>query len=182
MLDPPKVISDVVESLIGAVYVDAGFSSGRNAINHLLDPVFQHLAKPRSSFDDIPLKHPKKLMQELGGSLLTIISSTERELATSKTEQLVWHGSGWRKLDPKSQIYVAGIQFIGSDLVLVADSSPAVARSRACAFVVCMLEQEPDLLQRLRTVNSLVERSSMLHVKDDDLDDESDEINDELPI
>jgi dsRNA-specific ribonuclease len=186
VLDPPKVISDVVESLIGAVYLDAGFACGRAAVTKLLDPVFQYLSRPRDAFDDLPLKHPKKVMQEIGGNLLAIISYNESELAAMKKEQrektLVWHGSGWRKLDPKSQNYVAGIQFVGNDLILVSDISPVVARSRACAFVVCMLEQAPDLLERLKTVNSFVERSNMMLSRNDDADDEDDDIDDILPV
>ncbi|KAF8676304.1 hypothetical protein HU200_047181 [Digitaria exilis] len=72
LLDPPKVLSDIVESLIGAIYFDSNFDQDE------VWRVFQNLADPLISLETLG-KHPVS-------ELLEFCQKTHRELKIVKDE------------------------------------------------------------------------------------------------
>jgi hypothetical protein len=86
LIDPPKAISDIVEAVLGAVHVDGGFCDGQAAALRLMSPIFNVLLEARKEKKKISLKHPKKVMQELG-EILELYSSSESDFAMSERKK-----------------------------------------------------------------------------------------------
>ena len=73
--DPPKVVPDVVEALIGAVHVDSGLNNGQNAALHVIAPLLQslsHLLAHDSSTGLGGLLHPKQNLYEISGGIVSV--------------------------------------------------------------------------------------------------------------
>ena len=78
--DPPKVIPDVVEALIGAAHVDLGFDQGQNAALHVLDPIIRSISSMCSvslsaDFSLWSLKgilHPKQHLFEMTSGIVRV--------------------------------------------------------------------------------------------------------------
>jgi Ribonuclease III domain len=160
LLDPPKVIADIVESLIGAIYVDGGLEAGMEAARTLLKPVLDVLLTDGEYID---LVHPKKKLQELVGELLVVETTWED---TFHQKILLLDGSSLRPADPYGTQGIGYVSFMDTILVAVSDSSRAVARNKACAIIVQVLTSDLNLLQRLQNLRYMVEsnttaRSSM---------------------
>ena len=81
--DPPKVAADVVEALIGAVYLDSGLADGIMASIHILTPMLKVLEIIFVQGDNLIMMHPKKTMQEFGGRLLIMNVMKEEEFAST---------------------------------------------------------------------------------------------------
>jgi hypothetical protein len=164
-----------VEAVLGAVHVDGGFSEGQKAARHILRPVIGFLASNQA----IGIKHPKKSLQEIGGELLELSVSREADFAVSKDGVEIWVGRQWGEADKDGSNYVASIGFMGLTLLAVLDASALVARNRACAFMVTILEQNPELLGRFRAVRFQIETAMDTKGKGDNSDYiELDEAND----
>jgi hypothetical protein len=160
LLDPPKVIADIVESLIGAIYVDGGLEAGMEAARTLLKPVLDVLLTHGEYID---LVHPKKKLQELVGELL-VVETTWEDTFHQKIPLL--DGNSLRPADPYGTQGIGYVSFMDTILVAVSDSSRAVARNKACAIIVQVLTSDLNLLQRLQNLRCMVEsttttRSSM---------------------
>ena len=163
--DPPKVAADVVEALIGAVYRDSGLEAGIAAVSKILLPLFQCLVKMHARDRTIDTMHPRKMMQEIGGSLLLLKISREERFASNKPEARLWTGRRWVAPRLDSQDFVASVECLGIDLVCVSDGSAEVAGNRACALVVAMLRRSPSLLSRVQSIRTLVESSATKETK-----------------
>ena len=66
--DPPKCLSDIVESVIGSVFVDSGLESALQVASHILNPVVRSVSKTligsgisKRTWD---LLHPKQFLNE----------------------------------------------------------------------------------------------------------------------
>ena len=78
--DPPKIIADVVEALIGAAHVDLGFDQGQNAALHVLDPIIRSISSMcsislPSNFSLWSLKgilHPKQHLFEMTSGIVRV--------------------------------------------------------------------------------------------------------------
>lgn len=75
--DPPKVIPDVVEALIGAAHVDLGFNLGQQAALNVIEPIRQSISSISVSPD--PSKgslegvlHPKQHLFELTNGIVRV--------------------------------------------------------------------------------------------------------------
>ncbi|CAB9506327.1 Dicer-like protein 1 [Seminavis robusta] len=156
--NPPKVAADVVEALIGAVYMDSGFASGVAAVSRILKPMCTVLQEIQARGDkSIVMVHPKKAMQELGGSVLELKVMREEKFAALKPDIPVWLGKRWGKAKLDGQRYVGCIECLGDTLISVSDASSEVAGNRACALAVELLEKDVQLTTRLKTVRTMVE-------------------------
>ena len=159
--DPPKVAADVVESVIGAVYMDSGFASGISAVGRVLSPLLPVLEKLYAKNSKLIMMHPKKAMQEMAGSLLAVKVMREEDFASQHPKTSVWLGRRWGKasLDGHGK-FVGSVDCLGFNAVSVLDSSSEVAGNRACALAVAMLKKYPKLLSRVQEGRTLVESSS----------------------
>ena len=71
LLDPPKVIPDVVEALIGASHVDLGFEQGQKAALHVLQPIIKSISNPSlGSLQGI--LHPKQHLYEMTSGIIRV--------------------------------------------------------------------------------------------------------------
>jgi hypothetical protein len=163
--DPPKAIADTVEAVIGAVHVDGGHAEGQKAVLQLLAPILDVLFQARTEKKEIYVKHPKKIMQEMGGELLELSSASEADFAASKGEVPVWFGSKWGTADRDGTSYIASIEVLGSTILAVSDPSVVVARNRACALITATLERDHTLLNRLQACRVKVESNISLAAK-----------------
>lgn len=157
--DPPKLCADVVESLIGAVYLDSGLAPGLSAVSKILKPLYRCLLLHERD-GTIDTMHPRKVMQEMGGKLLTLDITREEDFASRNPKARVWLGRRWGFPRLDSQDYVASVMCLGVAIVCLSDRSSEVAGNRACAFTVSMLRRNPSLLRRVQSGRTLVESSS----------------------
>jgi hypothetical protein len=164
LIDPPKVIADIMESLIGAIYVDVGLEAAMQACRNLLKPVLD-VVLVSTVPDTIVLEHPKKRLQELVGSLL-VVDVTWEDAFQQQGTPLV-DGNHLRFADPQGTHAIAYIHFMDTILLAVSDPSRAVARNKACAIMVQVLTCQVELLQRLQGLRHIVERAMMTHVSTD---------------
>jgi len=155
--DPPKCLADIVESVIGAIYMDGGLASGMAAALTILAPICEALSKWKDEGRYIDLAHPKKTMQELVGSLLLLSSTWEDNFATSTSARQVLEGNSWRPVDPYNSNAVGHVDMNHSTLVAVADASVSVARNRACGIIVALLRSNPALMEKLGDLRRRVE-------------------------
>lgn len=157
MPDPPKVISDVVEAVLGAAHVDGGFGDGQDAALTILKPITQLLTTPTDPHCTERLSNPKTVMHALAGEFLRITVSKEEDFARSKSNELVWQGDQWRNADEEAADYVATISCLGKDVLSIVETTRKSARNRACAMVVALMEDDPELLQELQRVRGAID-------------------------
>jgi hypothetical protein len=143
LIDPPKAISDVVEAVLGAVHFDGGFCDGQAAALQLMSPILNVLLKARKEKKEISLKHPKKVMQELGGELLELYSSSESDFAMSERKTDVLFGGKWGNAHTDGSNFIATAEILGSIMAAVSDPSAIVGRNKACALIVSTLQMNP---------------------------------------
>jgi hypothetical protein len=159
--DPPKPISDVVESILGAVHVDGGFAAGQKATLHLMNSVFQVIEKAAKESGvgvlDKVMKHPKKLLQEISGELLEIVSCSEPKFATLYPEGRVLYRDTWRRPTNDVSCYVSFVKILGTLVVAVADESLVVSKNNVSALIAHALKANPDLIERFKICRSTVE-------------------------
>ena len=163
--DPPKVAADIVEALIGAVFMDSGFESGIDASLRILEPMCSALQAIRDKDSSIVMVHPKKVLQEIGGSVLELKVIREDKFASLKPTTPLWLGKRWGTARPDGTCFVACIECLGTAIVSVSDPSIEVAGNRACALMVEMLTRDSGLLARLKTLRTMVESCSSREAK-----------------
>lgn len=155
--DPPKVISDVVEAILGAAHVDGGFVDGQEAALTILKPITNLLQTSEDPDCTERLSNPKTVMHALAGEFLCITVSKEEDFAHSKPSELVWQGDQWRNADEEALDYVATISCLGEDVVSIVETTRKSARNRACAMVVALMEDDPELLVELQRVRAAID-------------------------
>jgi hypothetical protein len=164
--DPPKVAADVVEALIGAVFMDSGFESGMAASTKILTPMYAVIQDIQTKDSGIVMMHPRKALQEMGGSVLELKVMREDKFAAFNPETPVWVGKRWgnAQLDGTTR-FIGCIECLGTSIVAVSDPSSDVAGNRACAMAAEILRRDLGLLARLKTVRAMVERNSSREAK-----------------
>ena len=160
-----------MEAVLGAVHVDGGFFEGRKATLQVLDPILSFLQKARRDQREVSVKHPKKVLQEMGGELFELSSAAESDFALSRDSARVWFGRHMGEADREGCNYIASIELLGSCVLALADVSPVVARNRACAMMVAFLEKNQEVLARFKQCRYNVE-STMLKSSNDEVDEE----------
>lgn len=148
--DPPKALADIVESLIGAVYVRGGIEAGLTAVRTLLKPVLDVLLTYGCEMD---VMHPKKRLQEMVGEILVVESMSEDAF---QADVPILDGDLWRSSSRYGTHTIGYIQFQDQVLFAVADPSPSVARNKACAIIVQVLERNPEVLKGLQDLRHRV--------------------------
>jgi hypothetical protein len=77
VLDPPKIIPDIVEALIGVAHVDLGFERGQQSALHVLQPMLQSVSSMLLS-SDLSLAslkgilHPKQHLYEQTSGIVRV--------------------------------------------------------------------------------------------------------------
>jgi len=161
--DPPKSLSDIVESMFGAAYIDGGFEAGQNAVKHVLQPIVNALLRALScrNTKDMESKaremmHPKQYIHELGGGIINVKAWKEEKFALRKQNCLVWKNGSWRKCEGKGNNFIGLIESFGIDLVGIEESSSHVTRNRACAIAMEVFESNTDLIEKLKRFSLLL--------------------------
>ena len=169
-LDPPKVLADVVESLLGAVHLDAGLSEGKQAALTILKPITTLLQSPDNANCTARLNNPKTVMHILTGHCLCVATSKEEEFARKNASELVWQGDRWRHADEESVDYVATISCFGINLLSIVESTKKSARNRVCAMAVALMEDDPELLAELQVMRGTIdfEKANNPGINDDE--------------
>jgi len=157
--DPPKCLSDIVESLLGACYMDAGFEAGQKAAKYMLSPVLEALAREIGK-DDSEIKrrmmHPKQSLHETA-IFFQIKALTEEAFACLNMPCPIWRDHYWGTSCREGSGYVAVIQAFGFNVAAIHDKSAHVARNRACAICYHVLDQH--LKPLLKEVKLLVSKN-----------------------
>jgi dsRNA-specific ribonuclease len=149
--DPPKATADIMEAVLGAIHVHAGFEQSKEAALRILRPVLS-LAKETSLF----IQHPKTILQHLTGELMSVVVDTESEYCASQDE-LLWTGNKWRKAHQGRQQSVSRLQCGGVELPAVVGRSPNAATNHAYASVLAVLRSKPKLLNRFKAIRGKIQ-------------------------
>jgi len=174
--DPPKVLSDVVESMLGAAHVDGGFDAGRSAVIFTLKPIIDTITcalkhgdefNPNKYAKDI-FMHPKQELHEMGGGILCLKTWREEDFAGCQVECPLWCDSKWGEASEQGAGTVAVVQSLGINLVSALEQNTHVAKNRACALAVFAFHKFPDLMEKLKEV-----KKSISTPKEEEDDDES---------
>lgn len=172
-LDPPKVLADVVESLLGAAHIDGGFQEGKQAALAILKPITTLLQTADNANCTSRLNNPKTVMHTFAGDCLCVTVSKEEDLAGKNATELVWHGDRWRHADEEAVDYVATISCLGINVLSIVETTRKSARNRACAMAVALIEDDPALLAELQVVRTTIDLKKS-HNPGSDNDEEGD--------
>lgn len=157
LLDPPKVLADVVEALLGAAHINGGFCEGKLAALAILTPITTLLRTPSYANCTSRLNNPKTVMHALAGDSLCITVSKEEDFARTNPTELLWRGDEWRHADEEAVDYVATISCLGMNLLSIVETTRKSARNRACAMVAALMEDDPVLLAALQNVRGTID-------------------------
>lgn len=165
---PPKAIADIVEATFGAIHIDGGYLSGQRAVVKALDPVLSLLDK--ASEQNSLLRHPKRMLLEVGGKMTSLCTLDEGYLAKEEKGHgdKIWRGTDFQTPQRDSRRSVAVISCVGVNLIRVDDDTPSAATNRACSLILAVLNKNPKLLQRFETVRAMVMRSEGCSTNFDD--------------
>lgn len=145
--DPPKVIPDVVESLIGAVHVDQGVEAGQEAAAYVLRPLLDSVSKLLNNDlqDWVGVIHPKQHLYELAADFVNIKVIKEDKCNSMYLKDAV---NLCGRKDGNGYVAIVGCKsmIIGAAI----ESSKTGAVNVACALVVEMLKAKPSLVSQLR--------------------------------
>ena len=147
--DPPKVIPDVVEALIGAVHVDAGLHIGQQAALYVIAPLIQSLSNlltAEGSRNLTEILHPKQHLYEMTGGMVRVrVYKHDR----FDVHPRVWNfGNGGE--------YIGVVTGKGVVIAAVVDNSREKAVNLSCELAVQILKENPDIMPHLRGVNSII--------------------------
>jgi dsRNA-specific ribonuclease len=182
--DPPKTVSDVAESILGAVHVDGGFFAGQAAAQKFFGPVFEIVkgaATDNGSLIRI-LKHPKRALQEMTGELLDLTSLNEATFAATFPDwNRVLYSERWERPMDEGTSHVSAVTILDSPVVAVADESLSISKNQACLLFLKALEDNSNLALRLArcqskiasaTTSSIIGEGSREESDDDQPDEE----------
>jgi len=162
---------------LGAAHVDGGFGDGQEAALTILKPITNLLQTSEDPDCTERLSNPKTVMHALAGDFLCISVSKEGDFARCHPTELVWQGDQWRNADEEAADYVATISCLGEDVLSIVETTRKSARNRACAMVVALMGDDPELLEELQRVRGAIdnEKSQEMTSNDDTSDDGSSE-------
>jgi dsRNA-specific ribonuclease len=150
--DPPKTVSDVFESLLGAIHMDGGFAAGQAAATKILTPVFGIVDIARlnpASLLEI-FTPPKRALQEATGELLDLISLNEAAFtSTFSPSTPILHADRWDRPANDGAGHISAVTLLEVLLLGVTDESLAISRNRACLIFLEALNANPMLKQRI---------------------------------
>lgn len=155
--DPPKMLPDVVESLLGAAHMDGGFAAGQLAVRTLIGPVLD--AVESFEGDASKLSHPISTLHRMAGHLVQVdLQREDAFLRKHGRDALLWEGKGWRRGSIDGSKSTATVNAMGQTIIAVVDPSWKVARNRACSLAVAVLEKHPELVDRWKKITAAIDR------------------------
>lgn len=160
--EPPKVIADLMESVIGAVHVDGGFEAGQSAAMHVLLPVLKLFQHQKEDLDVIS-KNPKQVMLQLGGDLVALKCYPEDSTALVNLNVSI-SDSPFLKSDIISK--VATLKCVGNVIAASKDITTVAAENRACSLVISILKQDSKLMDRFIRARSMLSKTITSASKD----------------
>lgn len=155
--DPPKMLPDVVEALLGAAHLDGGYAAGQLAVRTILGPILDAI----ESFDGdaSKLSHPISKLNRMAGHLVQVyVQREDAFLNKNGRDELLWEGNGWRRGSIDGNEFTAAVNAMGRNIISVVDPSLKVARNRACSLVVAVLEKHPELERRWKKITAAIDR------------------------
>ena len=157
--DPPKMLPDVVEALIGAAHIDGGYEAGQIAVTTMMGPILEAIRSLEG--DASKLSHPISKLNHIGGHLLQVdVQREDAFLRNHGRDAHVWQGIRWREASIDGTESTGTVNSLGHNIISVADSSWKSARNRACALAVAVLEKHPKMVQRWKEVTMIIDRHS----------------------
>jgi dsRNA-specific ribonuclease/superfamily II DNA or RNA helicase len=157
--EPPKILADVVEALLGAAHVDGGYKAGMLAVKTMMDPILRTVESLGG--DATQLYHPITKMNHLAGNLLHVrVQREDSFLRESGRKTMVWQGSRWRETTGEGSESTGTVRAVGKNIITVAEPTRKSARNRACALTVATLEKHPKLAERWKVVTTAIDRHS----------------------
>jgi dsRNA-specific ribonuclease len=165
--DPPKTISDITESVLGAIHMDKNFKAGQAAALQMLDPVLQVVeeAIKENAIDLLFrfMQHPKRSLQEMAGEVLDLQCFQEAKSAShiSDSSYIMLKGLCWNA-SKDGLFHVAAVKILGSTLVAVASESISISSTTAALLVTQALHDNLPLLQRIKKCQAHLARGSSL--------------------
>ncbi|KAG7344127.1 RNA helicase ERCC4-like protein [Nitzschia inconspicua] len=158
--DPPKTVSDLVESLMGAIHIDGGYEAGQAAAKKILAPIFEIVistAMESKSTLVNTLMHPKRALQEVTGELLDLTSTNEVACASNASDSIrVLYHERWDHPNHHGASNISTLTFLNNPIIGVADESLSISRNRACLLIVQALNEHPKLKERVAQCQSRI--------------------------
>lgn len=157
--DPPKTVSDVVESILGAIHMDGGFVAGQAAAQKMLAPVFDIVASGDDDDGSLleNLKHPKRTLQEYTGELADLMSLNEVAFTSMFPDcKRVLHHDRWDCPTKDGTSHISVVTLLGTCIVGVADESLSISKNQASMLLVKALEENPELKERVAICQSKI--------------------------
>jgi dsRNA-specific ribonuclease len=174
--DPPKTVSDVFESLLGAIHMDGGFAAGQAAATNVLAPVCRIVNRARSNPATLLeiFTPPKRALQETTGELLDLMSLNEAAfISTFSDSTPVLYADRWDRPSNDGAGHISAVTLLEVLLVGVTDESLAISRNRACLILLRALDANPRLKQRLTACQSKIASGTTSNLVNTDGEDSS---------
>ena len=154
-------MSDIVEAVFGAVFVDAGLVAATNTVEHMLRPILDALTTALTGMvtDDVQSRaramvHPKQYVHELGGGIMSVKSWREEVLAIKRSCPVWKDGGLWGEAQRDGSNHIGVIESFGIDIIGIEEKTSHVARNRACAITMEVFERNPELIEKLKCFGS----------------------------
>jgi len=165
--DPPKVLADVVEAMLGAVHCGFGFDVGQRSALHvvspILDAIFAHSNTSELSSSSVTntMMNPRQVLYEMVPSVkIRTLSEHEYALrfATSKS---VWKCGRFADTSPNGDDVVCYISCCNATLLALSDHSTNAARNRCAGLLASVLgkPRNDDLVAALACIASNCRKS-----------------------
>lgn len=155
--DPPKVLPDVVEALLGAAHEDGGLVQGQKAVLFVMRSILSAVKKQIDCEDPADIKakvrelmHPKQVIHELAGRYLQLRSWRESAFATQFPTCPVWRGMQWGLPNTQSNDCIGQVVCCGMNVIALSESTVHIAKNRVCAFAVSFFRRCPKLLENVQ--------------------------------
>jgi len=164
--DPPKVLADVVEALIGVAHIDGGYEQGQISANFVLQPMTAAiLLHDRQKDSKVTEKkchnaftHPKQMMLEVCEAL-KVKAFPSHDCTLNSPSKKIWFGKSWGNFSEKKGGIIGEVLWCENSLCAVADNvSNTVAKNRACALVNSVLLKCPNLRVKLNEMSEKVNK------------------------
>lgn len=164
--DPPKPVSDLVESVVGAVHMDGGFAAGQAAATRMFASVFATFSRALKDNKLDPLvaqlTHPKRALQEITGKLLDLVVCNDAFNSTdARSATPVLYKDRWSRVKKgnASQV-VSAIKILDTVLIAATDESSTVSKALSSSLVVKAFLDNSELLQRIAACQSKIAKAA----------------------
>ncbi len=136
---PPKALADIVEAVLGAIFVDGGCAAGVHAAQQVLRPFLDTVIG-----NEDHIRHPQQELLELLGAMAKIsIKLRDADEDDDDDGQETFGRSA-----------VATISLCGIPVLTCAADHPPAATHRACALLLSILEKDKSWIQQLQSIRS----------------------------